>query len=177
MERGPDLTLVEEIGCDFGSRGAGTRAAVVEGVRRLWIPLIVCLLSLSGVAVAADALVVTEREQLDGFIDDVTAAKVDARLDGALSYTNPSDVPCRLTIDGQARVYGAGEGTDFAEALRSALRVFDSDKQALLQQSVRVDGERARVTARVGDQSYEQTVIYELERGEDRWLVRSVRVL
>jgi hypothetical protein len=137
----------------------------------------VCLLSLSGVAVAADALVVTEREQLDGFVDDVTAAQVDARLDGTLSHTNPSDTPCRLTVDGQATVYGPGEGTELAEALRSALRVFDSDKQALLQQSVRVDGDRARVTARLGDEAYEQTVIYELERGHDRWLVRSLRVL
>jgi hypothetical protein len=150
---------------------------VLRVVRRIWIPLIVCLLSLSGVAVAADALVVTEREQLDGFVDEVTAAQVDARLDGALSYTNPSDIPCRLTVDGQARVYGAGEGTELAEAMRAALRVFDSDKQTLLQQSVRVDGESARVTARLGDEGYEQTIIYELEREQDRWLVRAVRVL
>jgi hypothetical protein len=149
----------------------------VRGVRRIWIPLLVCILSLSGVAVAADALVVTEREQLDGFVDEVTSSQVDARLDGALSYTNPSDVPCRLTVDGAARVYGAGEGTELAEALRTALRVFDSDKQKLLQQSVRVDGESARVTARLGDAGYEQTVIYELAREHDRWLVRAVRVL
>jgi hypothetical protein len=110
-------------------------------------------------------------------VDDVTAPKVDARLDGALSYTNASEVPCRLTNDGQVRVFGEGESGAFSEALRSALSVFDSDKQTLLQHSVHVDGERATVTARVGDERYEQTVIYELTRDEGRWLVRSVRVL
>lgn len=146
-------------------------------MRRIWIPLIVCLLSLSGVAVAADALVVTEAEELESFVDDVTAPKVEARLDGALSYANASEVPCRLTSDGKVRVFGEGESADFSEALRTALSVFDSEKQSLLQHSVHVDGDRATVTARLGDERYEQTVIYELTRDEDRWLVRSVRVL
>jgi hypothetical protein len=146
-------------------------------VRRIWIPLIVCLLSLSGVAVAADALVVSEAEELEGFVDDVTAPKVEARLDGALSYTNASEVPCRLTSDGQMREFGAGQSSDLSDALRSALSVFDSEKQSLLQHSIRVDGERATVTARIGDERYEQTVIYELTREDKRWLVRSMRVL
>jgi hypothetical protein len=146
-------------------------------VPRIWIPLIVCLLSLSGVAVAADALVVTEAEELEGFVDDVTSSKVEARLDGALSYTNASEVPCRLSSDGNARVFGEGESSGLSEALRTALSVFDSDKQSLLQHSVRIDGNRATVTARLGDERYEQTVIYELTREDKRWLVRSVRVL
>jgi hypothetical protein len=127
--------------------------------------------------VAADALVVTEREELDGFVDDVTSSKVEARLDGALSYTNASQVPCRLSSDGKVRVFSEGESAELSEAMRAALSVFDSDKQSLLQHSVRVDGDRATVTARLGDERYEQTVIYELTRDHDRWLVRSVRVL
>jgi hypothetical protein len=148
----------------------------LQAVKRIWIPLLVGLLSLSGVAVAADAFVVTEREELEGFVDDITAASVDARLDGTLSYTNPSELPCRLTVEGQVAQFGEGQGAELADSLRSALRVFDSEKQALLQESVRVDGNQATVTARVGDESYEQTVIYELVR-DGRWLVKSVRVL
>jgi hypothetical protein len=146
-------------------------------VRRIWIPLLVGLLSLSGAAVAADALVVTEQEELEGFVEDVTAAKSEVRLDGALSNANLSAVPCRVQQGGRVQAFGEGESAELAESLRGALSVFDSEKQSLLQQSIDVDGDHATVTARVGDESYEQTVIYELKRTDKRWLVRSIRVL
>jgi hypothetical protein len=134
-------------------------------------------LSLSGVAVAADALVTTQREELDGFVDEVTRDKADARIDGALSYVNPSLAPVKVSADGDIREYRGGESRELAEALRGALGVFDSSDQDLLQQSVRVEGDQATVTTRVGDSGYEQTVIYDLVRRDERWLVRSLRVL
>jgi hypothetical protein len=146
-------------------------------VRRIGIPLLVFALSLSGVAVAADALVTTEREELDSFVDDVTRERPEARLDGALAYVNPSEVPLRLSADGGVQEFAAGESRPLADAVRGAMGVFDSSEQDLLQHSVRVEGDRATVTTRVGDANYEQTVIYELVRRDERWLVRNVRVL
>ncbi len=137
----------------------------------------IVLLSLSGVAVAADALVVTQREQLDSFVESVTRRRVDERLDGALTYVDPDVVPCRLQHAGEAQEYGSEQGAEFAEAIRAALSVFDRGEQQLLQHAERIDGESARVTTRMGDSGYEQTVIYDLVRRNDRWLVRSVRTL
>jgi hypothetical protein len=137
----------------------------------------VTILSISGVAVAADAWVVTEREELDGFVEDVTSERVDTRLDAALSYVNPSEVACKLSAGGAIKQFGDGERGELADSVRQALNVFDSETQNLLQHSVRVDGEHATVTARLGDESYEQTVIYDLIRRDNRWLVRSVRVM
>jgi hypothetical protein len=134
-------------------------------------------LSLSGVAVAADALVTTEREELDGFLDDVTRDKPDARIDGALGYVNPSVTSVKLSAEGTTHEFAEGASGELADAVRAALGVFDSANQDLLQQSIRVDGNHATVTTRMGDSSYEQTVIYDLVRREERWLVRSVRVL
>ena len=141
------------------------------------MPILIVFLSLSGVAVAADALVVTQREQLESFVDTVTRPRVDDRLDGALTYVDPDVVPCRLHHAGQAHEYGSEQGAEFAEAVRSALSVFDGGEQRLLQHAERIDGENARVTTRMGDSGYEQTVIYDLVRRDDRWLVRSVRTL
>lgn len=141
------------------------------------MPAVIVALSLSGVAVAADALVVTPREQLDGFVDAVTRPRTEQRLDGALDYVEPSTAPFRLTHDGRQQEYGGDEVGALTEELRSALSVFDSREQGLLQQSQRIDGDRATVTTRIGDNSYEQTVIYELVRKEGRWLVRGVRTL
>lgn len=147
------------------------------GMRRLLIPVLVAALSLSGVVVTADALVTTPSEELDAFVDQVTAPRAEKRMDAALSYVNPSDVPCRLSADGKLVQYEEGEGGALAEALRSALNVFDSESQESLQQAIEIHGEDATVTTRLGDNEYEQSVIYELVRREDRWLIRSVRTL
>jgi len=146
-------------------------------MRRLLIPALVAALSLAGIVVTADALVTTPSEQLDSFVDQVTAPRAEKRMDAALSYVNPSDVPCRLSADGNVAEYAEGEGGALAEALRSALNVFDSDSQESLQHAIEIRGDDATVTTRLGDSEYEQTVIYELVRNEDRWLVRAVRAL
>ena len=152
-------------------------AALIRPVRRFWTILLISALSLSGVAVAADALVTSQREELDGFLDDVTRENLALRVDGALAHINPSSVAVRLQADGRAQRFEAGESGELAESLRQALGVFDSGKQKLLQHAVHVDAGRATVTTRIGDASYEQTVIYDLVRSEERWLIRSVRVL
>ncbi len=146
-------------------------------MRRLIIPALVSLLSLGGMVVTADALVTTPGEELETFLDDVTAPHVDKRLDAALSYIDPGDVPCRLNADGKLVEYGKGEASDLAAAVRSALSVFDTDSQQTLQHAVEINGEDATVTTRLGDSDYEQTVIYELVRHDRRWLVRAVRAL
>jgi len=141
------------------------------------MPFLIFALSLSGVAVAADVLVVTEREQLDGFVDQVTRDRLEERLDGALSYVDPTSVACRLQQGGAAQDFGPGESSQLADAVRSALGVFDSPEQHLLQHAVKIDEDRATVTTRMGDPSYEQTVVYDLVRSDERWLVRRVRTL
>lgn len=174
--RRPHLPCPKIIG-DSAEEALGTHAAELLVVRRLWTILLIAALSLSGVAVAADALVTSPREELDGFLDDVTRTGVDVRVDGALAHINPSAVAVRLQSEGHAQRFEAGESGELAESLRQALGVFDSKKQKLLQHAVHVENGRATVTTRMGDASYEQTVIYDLIRRDERWLIRSVRVL
>lgn len=166
-----------EIALLFAEAVAGTSTAEPKTVKRMWMPLLVFVLSVSGVAVAADVLVVTEREQLEGFVDHVTRNRIEERLDGALSYVDPSAVPCRLQHGGTSIDFSAGESNELADAVRSALGVFDSSEQHLLQHAVKIDGDRATVTTRMGDPTYEQTVIYDLVRNDERWLVKRVRTL
>jgi hypothetical protein len=146
-------------------------------VRRLWIILLITAVSLSGVAVAADALVVTPREELDGFLEAVSRDEPSDRTDAVLKHMDPGAVPLRLSADGKLSRYAEGEAGELAERVRQVLGVFDSKQQELLQHSIKIDGERASVTTRMGDTSYEQTVIYELALKEGRWLVRSMRAL
>ena len=146
-------------------------------MRRVWTLLLIATLSLSGMAVAADALITTDEDELDSFVDDVTQPSLNGRLDAAIRHVDPDEAELRLTVDGQATRFEAGEAGELADAVRHALSVFDSRSQNLLQHAVRVDGEHATVTTRIGDEEYEQTVVYQLTRRADRWLVRGIRVL
>jgi hypothetical protein len=139
--------------------------------------MLVGVLTLAGIVVTADALVTTPKEQVERFLDEVSAPRVDQRVDAALSYANPSHVPCRLNADGDVSSFDEGEASRLGEALRSALSVFDSEQQALLQKSIEVADDKATITTRIGDNEYEQTVIYHLVRDDERWLLRTVRVL
>ena len=166
-----DLVVFRQSGC------VAHTLHIPASVKRIWMPAVLVVLSLSGVAVATDALVVTPREELEGFVDAVTREATEQRLDGALDYIDLGSAPLRLTHEGSQQEYAADEVGELTEAVRSALSVFDSREQSLLQEATRLDGDRATVTTRMGDPSYEQTVIYELVRKEGRWLVRGVRVL
>lgn len=146
-------------------------------MQRLWTILLVSALSLSGVAVGADALVVTPREELDGFLEAVSRPSSNERVDAVLEHMKPDVVPLRVSSDGKVERFEAGESAELAENLRQLMSVFDSAKQELLQHSIKVDGERASVTTRIGDASYEQTIIYELTLNDGSWLIRSVRAL
>ena len=146
-------------------------------MRRLWTILLISALSLSGVAVAADALVVTPREELDGFLEAVSRGEPQARTDAVIGHMDPAAVPLRLRTDGKLLRFGNGEAGELAENVRQVLGVFDSPQQELLQHSIKIEGERASVTTRMGDSSYEQTVIYELALKDGRWLIRSLRAL
>ena len=74
-----------------------------------------------------------------------------------------------------APLFGAAQGDAAMWAGTSAS--IKSTMQTLLQQSIDVKGERATVVTRLADSEYEQTVIYELVRAGDRWVVRGVRTL
>jgi hypothetical protein len=149
----------------------------VRSVRRLWTILLISALSLSGVAVAADALVVTPREELDGFLETVSRREPQARTDAVIGHMDPDAVPLRLNADGKLLRFGNGETGALVESVRQVLGVFDSPQQELLQHSIKIEGERASVTTRMGDSSYEQTVIYELALKDGRWWIRSLRTL
>src|SRR5689334_15901691 len=119
-------------------------------MRRFVLPTLVAALCLSGVVLTADALVTTDEERLDRVVDDVTAPRLEDRVDGALNHISPSEVPLRLSVDGQVREFAGGDHAQVATALRGALSVFDSERQEVLQRSVDLEEKHARIVTRVG---------------------------
>ena len=73
---------------------------------RTGILLLVAFTLVVGAAVVVDAVVVTDRERMAEFIDSVTGDVSDSRIDGALRYADPTEVPIELIHEGRRRKYG-----------------------------------------------------------------------
>ena len=145
-------------------------------MRRPAIHLLVVLSIVIGAAVVADAAVVTDRERMDEFIESVTGKVSDARIDGALSYANPSKVPIELVHEGRRKKYSDRNAAKLKPDARKALASLEGSRLRLIQESVSLDGERARIALRLRTSSGLANTVFDLRREDDQWLLRRVIV-
>ncbi len=116
---------------------------------RTGIYLLVILSIVVGAAVVTDAIVVTDRERMDEFIESVTGRVSESRIDNALSYADPSKVTMELVHDGHRRRYDGRNAAALKPDARKALASLEGSSLRLIQQSISLDGERARIALRV----------------------------
>lgn len=145
-------------------------------MRRVSIYLLVAICLGVGAAAAVDAAVVTDQERMDEFIDSVTGQVSDSRIDGALRYADPSKMPVDLVRDGRARRYNDHNASNLRPDAREALATLEGSKLHLIQRSVALDGERARVALRLRTDAGLANTIFDLRREDDRWLLHRVTV-
>ncbi len=145
-------------------------------MRRTGIHLLVILSIVVGAAVVTDAIVVTDRERMDEFIESVTGKVSDTRIDSALSYADPSRVPIELVHEGRRRKYSDRNASKLKPDARKALASLEGSRLRLIQESVLLDGERARVALRLRTSSGLADTIFDLRRQNDQWLLRRVTV-
>lgn len=145
-------------------------------MRRTGIYLLVILSIVIGAAVVTDAIVVTDRERMEEFIDSVTGNVSESRIDGALRYANPSKVPIELVHEGHRRKYSDRNAAKLKPDARKALASIEGSRLQLIQESVSLDGERARIALRVRTSSGLANTVFDLRRQNDEWLLRRVIV-
>ena len=152
------------------------RAKPVIVMRRAGIHLLVVLSIAVGAAVVIDAIVVTDRERMEQFVDSVTGDVSESRIDHALSYADPSKLPIELVHEGRLRRYSDANAAKLKPDARKALASLEGSGLRLIQQSVSVDGERARVALRLRTRSGLANTIFDLHRRNQEWLLRRVTV-
>ena len=140
------------------------------------IHLLVILSIVIGAAVVDDAVVVTDRERMDEFIDSVTGKVSDTRIDSALSYANPAKVPIELVHEGRRRKYSDRNASKLKPDARKALASLEGSRLRLIQESVSLDGERARIALRLRTSAGLANTVFDLRREDDQWLLRRVIV-
>jgi hypothetical protein len=145
-------------------------------MRRKGILLLMSLSIVVGAAVAVDAAVVTDRERMAEFVDSVTGEVSDSRIDGALRYADPTEVPIELIHEGRRRKYGDRDADRLKPDARKALASLEGSNLRLIQESVSVDGERARIALRLRTSEGLANTVFDLRRKDDTWLLRRVTV-
>jgi hypothetical protein len=145
-------------------------------MRRVSIHLLVVLCFVVGAAAVVDAAVVTDRERMDEFIDSVTGRVSESRIDSALRYADPTKLPIELVHDGHSRRYTDRNASRLKPDARKALATIEGSKLDLIQQSISLDGERARIALRLRTESGLANTVFDLRREDDHWLLRRVIV-
>lgn len=145
-------------------------------MRRTAIYLLVILSIVIGAAVVTDAIVVTDRERMEEFIDSVTGKVSQSRIDGALRYANPSKVPIELVHEGRRHKYSDRNAAKLKPAARKALASIEGSRLQLIQESVSLNGQDARIALRVRTSSGLANTVFDLRRQNDEWLLRRVIV-
>ncbi len=123
-----------------------------------------------------DAIVVTDRERMDEFIDSVTGRVTESRIDSALSYADPSKVALELVHEGRRRRYSDRNAADLKPDARKALASLEGSRLRLIQESVSLDGERARIALRVRTEAGLANTVFDLRRENEQWFLRRVIV-
>ena len=166
-----------EIKAQFGTARPGTAPALSRDVmRRTGIYLLVILSIVVGAALVTDAIVVTDRERMDEFIDSVTGRVSGTRIDNALSYADPSKVTMELVHEGRRRRYSNRNAAALKPDARKALASLEGSRLDLIQQSVSLEGERARIALRLRTDMGLANTVFDLRRENDTWILRRVIV-
>ncbi len=136
----------------------------------------VVALGVGGVVTVADAMVITDEEKLQAFVDEVTRSGGVDRVGRALHFADPNREPVAVAVHGDVRRFEEGEEVELEGAMRRALDVFGAPDLVAIQEDVELRGEDARVAVRVRTEAGLTDAQFELRRHDDGWLLRRVAV-
>lgn len=136
---------------------------------------VVATLAVGGVAVAADALFVSDAEQVEQLADDLTRRESGSRVDAVLRWIDPAREPVTITVGRNVRRFTEDEDYALADELADALAPFEARELEVVQRSVRIDGERGTVAVRVRASGRIHDATLHLVKNGQSWLVTDVR--
>lgn len=146
-------------------------------MRKLAFHLVLVSLAVGGVAAAADALVVTDRERLETFAEDVSGELTPERIDRALAYFDPDRQPVEVITPERRERFDEGEGAELAAQVRQALAPYGAREATLLQRAIEERGaDDARVALRLRTPEGVVDATFDLRKHGERWFVRRARL-
>jgi hypothetical protein len=141
-------------------------------------------LILGGVAIGAliagymalDALMVTDEEKLEQFVEQTTGTLTDDKIQKALSWVDLTFQPLEASYHGQSWNYGPGDSERLEAAARGTLGPYSGMKLALLSRQINVQGSTARVEVELFTRRGRVSATYDFQKHEERWLLGRIAV-
>lgn len=130
----------------------------------------------AGVVALVDALIVTDEERLEDFSRDVTGRIDHDRVERALAHTDPARVPIDLVVGGRTYHFDTENKSDLSALAHERLGPYDGVNLTLLQRTIDIKGDTARVMTDTLSFRGRSNVEYELRKREGTWIVSEVRV-
>lgn len=147
---------------------------MTAGQRQRWVVLGVAALVAS--IVATRALVVTDRDRVDRFVDAVSGEVTPARIDAALRYVDPDRQPVEITAYEATEAYGPGERDALRQRVRERLLAVAGTRFRVLRKSVTMGARSASVSMQLYSSEGAPSAEYVLRKHGDDWLVETARL-
>jgi hypothetical protein len=130
---------------------------------------------IGGVAFAADAFVVSDRDQLEILAGELTSGAPETRLDGVLGAIDLSRAAVTITSDRQPTRYEDGDSYALDEHVARTLEPFTARDLEVVQRAIHVDGDRGTVALRVRADGSVHDARIGLVRSGQGWLITDIR--
>lgn len=121
-----------------------------------------------------DAVIVTDEERLEAFVEDVTGTVTTQRIDTAMEWVDPAAEPVEIRYFGRSDYYE--EMLPLRDRAHDALRFLSGDSLRTLQEGIEVEGDRATVSLRLLSDRGMVQATFTLRRHGERWLVSEVEI-
>src|SRR5690606_33263286 len=128
-----------------------------------------------GVVTVADAMVITDEERLETFVETLTSKGGD-RVGHALRFTDPNREPVAVVSSGGPDRFADGQEVEPESAMRTALSAFSARELDTVQRAVDIRGEQAMVALRVRGDEGLTNAQFDFRRHDDGWLLQRVVV-
>lgn len=147
--------------------------------RRAWLGVGTALLVIVAAVLAWDALVVTDEERLEAFVEDVTGAVGPTRVSTARErWIDLSRQPFEASAMGESLFYGPGEDAALAERANAVARELRGVTLRVMSSGITVEGDEATVSLRVLSRERGMgQVEWRLRRHGDDWLAEHLTVM
>ena len=146
--------------------------------RRTLIGAAVAVVAVIGAYALYDALVTTDEERLEVFVEQVTGSVTMPRVDGARRrWVDLERQPLEISALGESLLYRAGEDDALETRSHQALRTLAGSELRLLGSGIEVDGDTATVSLRVISPGQGLgTIEWTLRKHDEDWLVERLVV-
>lgn len=138
---------------------------------------LVATVFVGGIAFAADALVESDRDQLEELATALTSGRPHGRTDAVLRWTDLSREPISITRGRSVQHFDERDDHRLAETFARVLAPFTTDNLDVVQRSISVKDDRAIVALRVRADGKLVDVSFRLAKSGQGWLVTQLRVL